>query len=111
MLLTGDICGNLIYWHTSSGKIIHRIEETNTSILCMDYSPCGDFFATGSNDKIIRIYDDNMKIKIFQYTPGNSIKKGHRERINSICYHKSEPNILMSGGWDYEVYVYDIRSS
>lgn len=77
----------------------------------MDYSASSDNFATGSNDKIVRIYDDNMKIKIFQYNPGNSVKKGHKERINSICFHKSDPNILLSGGWDYEVFIYDTRTS
>jgi WD40 repeat protein len=77
----------------------------------MDYSPCGEYFATGSTDKSVRIYDDNMKIKVFQYNPGNSVRKGHKERINSICYHKKDSNILLSGGWDYEVFIYDTRTS
>jgi WD40 repeat protein len=52
-----------------------------------------------------------MKIKIFQYESGNYVRKGHNGRISSVCYHKEDKNLLVSGGWDKEIFFYDIRDS
>jgi COMPASS component SWD3 len=106
VLLSIDTEGNIIYWHTTTGKILHRIEEKEGSPLCLDYNNEGNLFAVGFDDKTIRIYDENMKIVVNKIFQGSGFQKGHTSRINSVCF---EDNIIISGGWDGKILLHDIR--
>ena len=55
-----------------------------------------------------------MKIISHKIPPGGAYSSGHMSRINSVCFHKSDPNgnfsnLLVSGGWDRRLILYDIR--
>jgi COMPASS component SWD3 len=113
VLLSINTQGEIIYWHVTSGKILHKIEETGKALLCLDYNKEGTIFAIGGEDKTIRVYDEFMKIMSFKFNPGNAFKQGHQDRINSIVFHKNKnnnyENILASGGWDSKICLYDLR--
>jgi COMPASS component SWD3 len=109
VLLSIDSEGRIIYWHTTTGKILHRIEEQGVSLLCLDYNRDGSLFAIGSDDRTIRIYDENMKTVVCRVSKGNSFQKGHTGRINSVCFKKDDTNVLVSGGWDGKVLLHDLR--
>lgn len=113
VLLSINSEGNIIYWHTTSGKILHKISEKKNSLLCIDYNIDGSLFAVGGDDKTIKIYDENMKIVVNQFLPGSNYRQGHQGRINSICFHKDKnySNLFASGGWDKKVYINDTRTS
>jgi WD40 repeat protein len=79
----------------------------------MDYSPKGDTFSIGGDDKCLKIYDDNMKIITTKFAPGGQFKLGHESRINSIAYNKdvNNSNMIISAGWDRNIMIYDLRES
>ena len=74
--MTVNAEGFIIQVHSKSGKILQKIEEPNNPLMCVDYSYDGLLFATGGNDKVVRLYDDNTKTlkqnfcsKIFKKRP------------------------------------------
>ena len=97
-MLTISTDGNIIYWHSTSGKILHRIEEIKNPLFALDYSTDGNTFAIGGEDKMLKIYDENMKILTTKFLPGSDIRLGHESRIYSIAYNK-DINFLRSGNW------------
>lgn len=105
--------GNIIYWHSSSGKILHRIEEPKKVLLALDYSADGKSFAVGGDDKMLKIYDENMKVLTAKFLPGTESKLGHENRIYSISFNKNInfENAVISGGWDRSILLYDLRAS
>jgi COMPASS component SWD3 len=111
ILLTIDSEGNIVYWHTTSGKVLHKLEEKGIALLSLDYTMDGSIFAIGCDDKSIRIYDENMKIAINSIGHGSNFKKGHTSRVNSICFEQGSSNVLFSGGWDGKVLLHDIREN
>ena len=62
---------------------------------------------------MLKIYDENMKMLTIKFSPGSGSKLGHEGRIYSVCYNKdlSYNNMMITGGWDRNVLLYDIRAS
>lgn len=79
----------------------------------------GSMFATGGKDfKVnnkssvylqIRIYDDEKKevIRILDEADLNQI--GHSNRVFAIKFIPDDLNLMMSGGWDANVLLWDLR--
>jgi WD40 repeat protein len=91
---------------------LYSLAEKDTALLSLDFNLEGSLFAVGAEDKTIRIYDENMKTISQKVLPGGIYSSGHMSRINSVCFHKEElhKNLLLSGGWDQRVILYDIRT-
>ena len=76
--------------------------------MCLDINSDCSKFATAGNDKSVKLYDDETKSLISNMTPSyNEI--GHSNRIFSLCFHKEEEALLVSGGWDKILVFYDTR--
>ncbi len=78
--------------------------------MCLDYSPDGALFATAGNDRLLRLYDDNMKSVVTVMKPGGLNKPGHSNRIFAVCFHRGFLGMMASGGWDNTIQFYDVRS-
>ena len=77
------------------------------------YSRDGAKFATGGKDAKLRIYDDETKKVINEFSRNEfdlETTRGHCNRINAIVWHPTDPNILLSAGWDNSLQVWDLRS-
>lgn len=101
--------GIISQFHTKSGRELIRIQE-QSPIMCIDYNRDGNIFATGGNDMIVRLYDDNTKSIITEMKPSGFDNPGHSNRIFSLNFHKENQNLLTSGGWDNTVQFYDVRA-
>ena len=62
ILLAVNSDGNIVHWHTLSGKVLHVLNDKENPILCLDYNSEGSFFATAGNDKKVKIWDESMKV-------------------------------------------------
>jgi COMPASS component SWD3 len=100
--------GQIIQWHTSSGKQLHAIQEDHP-IMCMDYIRTGNLFATAGNDMQVRLYDDDTKTVLRTMKPSQLDQPGHSNRIFALNFHRENTNLLASGGWDNTVQFYDVR--
>ena len=76
-------------------------------LLTADYNPDGSQFVTGGSDTILRVYDEQSRSLIRNLDGG--MKSGHSNRVFCVKYCKEDPNLLVSGGWDLSVKVWDLR--
>ena len=108
ILVTAE--GYILEVHSKSGKILQQIQEENNPLMCVDYSIDGLLFATGGNDKYVRLYDDNTKTLIKKLERHRYDLPEHSNRIFAVKFSKKDPNLLLSGGWDNTILLYDIRA-
>jgi WD40 repeat protein len=84
--------------------------------LSVNYSVNGNRFCTSASDNNIRIYDGethqqvfsghDMYFKLISEVNGSI---GHTNRIFCAKFHPKEPNMLISGGWDDNILIWDSR--
>jgi len=108
--VNAEFDGQILHWHIKSGKCLHTLTEEKNQIFCLDYFPDGSQFATAGKDRIVRVYDEATK-RLVQTLQGGDMKEtaGHSNRIFSLKYHPLEPHIILSGGWDNTVQIWDTR--
>mmetsp|Transcript_23940 Transcript_23940/g.55260 ORF Transcript_23940/g.55260 Transcript_23940/m.55260 type:complete len:370 (-) Transcript_23940:156-1265(-) len=108
--VNAEIDGQILHWHIKSGKCLHTITERGNQLFCLDYFSDGSQFATAGKDRLIRVYDEATK-RLVQSLSGGDQKStaGHSNRVFSLKYHPQNPSIVLSGGWDNTVQVWDTR--
>lgn len=109
MLVTGSADGTLRHWHTTSGKCLHSVlEDPENHIYTMDYSRDGTLLAVAGRDLKIRVYDETTKSLAFTMK-GLAEQPGHSNRIFCCKFNPSDSNMIVSGGWDNTIQIYDTR--
>lgn len=108
--VNAEFDGQILHWHIKSGKCLHTITEKGNQLFCLDYFADGSQFATAGRDRLVRIYDEATKRQV-QTLQGGDLKEtaGHSNRVFSLKYHPQHPHIIVSGGWDNTVQVWDTR--
>lgn len=101
-----------------SAKCLHTITEDNNQVYALDFDTVGGRFATAGRDCNIRIYDDATKSVIVTLAssldrvpcfPTDTVHSGHSNRIFGLRYGVQR-DMLLSGGWDNTVQLWDVRS-
>lgn len=108
--VNAEFDGQILHWHIKSGKCLHTITERGNQIFCLDFFQDGSQFATAGRDRLVRVYDEATK-RLVQTLQGGDLKNtaGHSNRVFSLKYHPQAPHLLLSGGWDNTVQVWDLR--
>ncbi|KAF6029641.1 hypothetical protein EB796_012050 [Bugula neritina] len=118
-ILYGATCNGMIYAlnvksHTCTAVVSERKNEIN----CLDFSADGSTFATAGKDLAVRIYDTKTckEIKCYEgysnATPAEDTEvQGHGMRVFALKHSPDNSHILLSGGWDNHIKVWDIRTS
>jgi len=108
--VNAEFDGQILHWHIKSGKCLHTITEKGNQLFCLDYFSDGSQFATAGRDRLVRVYDEATK-RLVQTLQGGDMKDtaGHSNRVFSLKYHPQDPNIILSGGWDNTVQIWDTR--
>lgn len=110
VLISVNANGSLQHWHTTSGKLLHTIHDELNQLLTVDYKPDGTAFATGGSDCIVRVYDEQTRKLKVTLEGGGTGEPGHSNRVFALKFDKDDDNMLLSGGWDNNVKIWDIRS-
>jgi COMPASS component SWD3 len=117
-LLASNVEGYLIEFDIQESKRpvyadikIASVKEEENQILAMDYSSDVLKVCTAGKDCNIRLYDDISKRLVRTYEKGNWFSPGHSNRVFSVKFKPDNPNMLITGGWDGAVFLWDIRES
>jgi COMPASS component SWD3 len=114
VLVAANSSGSVQHWHMTSGKCLHSIEDGENQVYALDYNIEGSQFVTAGRDKSVRVYDEATKSLVVEM--GNSLEyslrksSGHSNRIFSCKFVSTDPNMVISGGWDNTVQIWDIRT-
>jgi COMPASS component SWD3 len=109
VLVTVNSDGSIIHWYAQKGKMLHKMYEKNHSILCMDYNLEGSRLATAGKDFHVRVYDEDIKSVIVDFGSAGWKYSGHNNRVFGVKFLHDNPNLLMSGGWDSNLLIWDMR--
>jgi len=111
ILVSVSAGGEITYWHAASSKSIITIQNPdNTDLYALDFSKIGDMLAVGGKDYKVKLYDDSTKSLISELEAAGPTNPGHSNRVFSVKFSE-DPNLLVSGGWDNVVFIWDIRVS
>ena len=111
VLIAANADGAVQHWHVTSGRCLHEINDPENSLFTIDYSADGKKFATAGKDYAVRIYDEATKTLVSKMEGGyHAIQKGHSNRVFSLKFDKNDDNVVVSGGWDNTVQVWDLRT-
>lgn len=113
VFLAANATGVIQHWHMTSGKCLHSTEDPGNQIYALDYNDDGSRFITAGKDRCIRVYEEATKSLICTMKGGsgygNHATPGHSNRIFSIKCVPNNDNLIISGGWDNTIQIWDIR--
>lgn len=102
LVATGDDRGTVTIWSVADGKQAYTLEGTAKSIELLEFSPDGKKIAFTDSNRVIHLWNLSQNL---HYT----FEKRHLLDINRILF-TSDSNILLSGGDDFQIYIWDIPS-
>jgi len=109
ILVTGSVSGDISWWHVHSQREIYKMTEIDNQIYTLSYSPDGTRLATAGKDFTVRIYDEETKALKRAFETGVLRHTGHSSRVFASKWKVDDPNILLTGGWDNSVMIWDMR--
>ena len=109
VLVSAQADGSIKHWHTSSGKCLHVMQEDpENHLYSLDFTLDGSLLAAAGRDRHVRIYDEATKAEICAMKERGKLF-GHANRIFCVKFNKTDQNMLASGGWDNNIFLYDVR--
>lgn len=86
-------CGSnfkITYWDANDGQAIRVIEGGNGSMTTLDIDGDGEFFVSGSQDKVVKIwsYDEGLPV---------AIGRGHSGAVRSVKFSPDMKNVVSVG--------------
>ncbi|CAF0732464.1 unnamed protein product [Didymodactylos carnosus] len=126
---------HLLYSACADGTIRLNNRETNelsvivyecdNELTSIDFSANGEYYATTGKDANIRLYNAKRNVILHKYnstkmntqvetilstgTSDEICTTGHYYRVYAVKFHPDYANILITGGWDNVVKIWDIR--
>lgn len=115
VLLAANADGSVSHWHVTTQKCLYKLEEDGNQVYALDYNPSGTQFATGGRDHKIRIYEEATKTCVSTMFTGAGQfgakqTAGHSNRVFAVKFKADDPHVVLSGGWDNTVQIWDTRT-
>ena len=91
-------------WDSATGALLHTLEGHLAGISTIAWSPDSNVLASGSDDKIIRLWD---------VATGKALSSplvGHHNYVYSLAF-SPKGNMIVSGSYDEAVFLWDVRTA
>eukprot|EP01029_Cantina_marsupialis_P022321 TRINITY_DN544154_c0_g1_i1.p1 TRINITY_DN544154_c0_g1~~TRINITY_DN544154_c0_g1_i1.p1 ORF type:complete len:327 (+),score=62.48 TRINITY_DN544154_c0_g1_i1:203-1183(+) len=86
-----------------SGEEIGTLRGHSGGINDLDWSPCGRFIGSAGNDTNVLIHDAETNVLIHKM-------QGHCHKVFTARFHSCTSNLIITGGLDETVRLWDLRS-
>eukprot|EP01041_Mallomonas_annulata_P010247 gene10247-21378_t len=114
VFLAANAAGTVQHWHMTSSKCLHSMEDLENQVYALDYNNDGSKFVTAGKDTALRYYDEATKTLMLCLQGGTTrsidVSAGHSNRVFSVKFVPNDDNLIISGGWDNTVQIWDVRA-
>ena len=93
-------------------------EAFDPQLYCLDFNYDASKIAVCGSEPKIRIYDEEKRVLDMELSGEGTNTPGHSSRVYTVKYTKNDPdnpdnnpNLLLTGGWDYRVIIWDVREA
>jgi len=102
--------------NTRAGPATDICSEAGNETYSLDFSSKGSVFATAGRDSDIRIYEteSNKLVRVyegFRINRAEQNEMAHAKRVFSLKFHPEHENVIVTGGWDDHLKIWDLRTS
>lgn len=111
VIIATNANGSLYHYHITSGKKLNEIPNAaEQALLTADYKPDGLEFLTAGAEAKIDIYDEQTRQLKISLDGGSNGEPGHSNRVFCAKWDKENTNLIVSGGWDKSIRIWDVRA-
>jgi len=95
----------------NTGKCLSTVKEDilNPQLYCIDYNNDASKFVVVGSDPALKIYDEETRKLELKLTGEGCSVPGHTSRIFCGKFDPDNPNVIVTGGWDQKILVWDVR--
>eukprot|EP00760_Papus_ankaliazontas_P014965 PhM_4_TR16202/c0_g1_i1/m.42210 len=110
MILLGCSNGNVVHWDPRTQRVASTHKEENNEVYSVDFRRDGNAFATGGRDRHVRVYDETSGQILRTFSKGGDFSVNPAAtRIYATRFAPQDENILISGGWEQTLCIWDMR--
>ncbi|XP_058119542.1 U3 small nucleolar RNA-associated protein 15 homolog [Anopheles ziemanni] len=102
LLVAGDDLGKVRLFDVSTKSILRFFEGHTSPVYRTFFTADGHHVASFSDDRTVRFWDIATEKHLHTFT-------GHEDYVRAGCTSPISPNIIMSGGYDRKIRMYDTR--
>ncbi|XP_025987515.2 WD repeat-containing protein 5 homolog [Solenopsis invicta] len=107
-------CGIIFMCNTYTEEFSKFTFEPKNEVNAIDVSITGDYLVSCGKDAAVRLYNTQTAQLILTYKKKDVFTESkaanfHRMRIFAARFHKEYPDLIITGGWDQTVRIWDIR--
>ncbi|GFR50709.1 hypothetical protein Agub_g12966 [Astrephomene gubernaculifera] len=107
LVAQGDSISHL---HVGTRRLLHRCREAGNKVNTLAMRQDGEVFASAGSDYVVRVYDEASCSVCRTLDHGDGVTtNGHTNHVFALAWHPGDPQVLLSGGWDNRVLVWDLR--
>ncbi|PNH10753.1 WD repeat domain-containing protein [Tetrabaena socialis] len=100
----------VVHVHVGTRRVLSTVTEEGNKINTLAMRADGAVFASAGADGVVRAYDEASCSVCCTLDHGDGVATtGHTSHVFSLAWHPEDPQVLLSGGWDNRVLVWDLR--
>ncbi|EEY60535.1 uncharacterized protein PITG_13254 [Phytophthora infestans T30-4] len=89
-------------------EVKQRFDDHAGVVKCVRFAKCNpQIFASGGNDRELHVFDTRVAANPSVVTVGGM----HSRAINSVQFHPTDDNLLLSAGFDSNFFMFDLRNT
>mmetsp|Transcript_25136 Transcript_25136/g.65248 ORF Transcript_25136/g.65248 Transcript_25136/m.65248 type:complete len:317 (+) Transcript_25136:614-1564(+) len=106
----------ILHYHATSGRVMSVLKEADNQVYALATCPTQPMFASAGVDRNLRLYDEGKQAVAATMASGGGgavtteSHTGHSNSVYALRWAPEDPNVLLSGGWDNTVQIWDRRT-